>query len=230
MKFTSSILSAASGSVGGSVYSRNRYGPYIRGRGIPVNPNTSRQQAVRAIFQTLVELWHGSLSAAQRTAWNLYASNVTVLDALGNPMNLTGFNHFIRTNTVALLGAVDRIDDAPTNFTLGPTDPSIVATVSEAAQTVSLAYNDELEWCDKDGALMQIAMSKPANGSVSFIPPTYRVAGYVLGDGVTPPTSPATPACPFVVTETQVVQVKCRILREDGRLSPPFLATSTVAA
>lgn len=230
MKYTSSILSAASGSIGGSVYSRNRYGPYIRGRGIPTNPNSSRQQQVRAIFQTLVELWHGTLSAAQRTSWSLYASNVVMLDKLGNPMHLSGFNHFIRTNTVALLGSVARIDSAPTNFTLGPSDPTIAAVVSEAAQTISLSFDEDLEWCDKEGALMQISMSQPVNGSLSFIPPQYRVADYLLGDSVAPPTTPQAVACPFVVTETQMVIVQCRILREDGRLSAPFRITEAVAA
>jgi hypothetical protein len=54
-----STIAAASGSIGGTVHSRNRYGTYIRNRAIPVNPNTIYQQEIRAILAARSQEWRG---------------------------------------------------------------------------------------------------------------------------------------------------------------------------
>jgi len=73
-------------------------------------------------------------------------------------------------------------------------------------------------------------MSKPCNAGVNFVPPTARIAGYILGDAGTPPTTGEELDCPFPVIEGNIVQVTGRILRADGRLSGTFLDTSAVTA
>jgi len=223
-------IAQASGSIGGQTFSRNRFGQYIRTRAIPTNPNSASQQAVRNIFQTLTTLWNSALTQVQRDAWILYASMVTVKDALGQDQHLSGFNHFIRTNCVALRPPYTRVDDGPTIFTLGETDDTIAATISTATQQISLAFDDTLDWLDEDGGGLQVQMSQPVNPSVRFIPPVFRLAAFVDGDAVTPPTSPETIDTPFAVALGQHVMVQCRILRADGRLSPPFRDTTTVVA
>ncbi|KKL73251.1 hypothetical protein LCGC14_2076760, partial [marine sediment metagenome] len=50
-------VAAISGSIGGTVYSRNRGGAYIRNRAIPVDPNTSFQINVRAILAAQSQNW-----------------------------------------------------------------------------------------------------------------------------------------------------------------------------
>lgn len=231
MKWTGGpVIQQASGSVGGNTFSRNRFGQYIRARAIPTNPNTSRQQQFRNLFQTLAVVWSSVLTQVQRNAWNLYGDSVAVKDSLGQDIYLTGFNHFIRSNTVILGASATRVDDGPTIFTLEESDPTIVATISEATQQISLAFDDTLPWADVDGAFMQIQMSRPANVGVQYIPPIYRISDYIPGDSGTPPTSPQTMLTPFAVAEDQKVLVRCRIGGADGRLSAPFLASADIAS
>lgn len=230
MKFLSHPYSQASGSIGGTTYSHNRYGMYVRSRTTPVNPSSGRQQSVRNIFSQLTDHWNQQLTAAERTAWNLYASNVTKKDKMGQDINITGFNHFIRSNSVVLLAGNSIIEPGPTTFSLAETDESIVATISEASQQISLAFDTNLDWVGETNALLMVLMSKPQNGGRAFIDPVLRYADEIDGDSVTPPTSPQTMTVPFAVAQGQAVFVQCRILRADGRLSEPFRYTATVAS
>lgn len=223
-------IAQASGSVGGQTFSRNRSGAYIRTRAIPVNPSSSRQSTVRAIFSTLVNAWNNLLSQAERDGWNLYASNIIVKDKLGQDITWTGMNHFVRSNSVVLAGGEGRVDVAPSIFTFADTDPTAAATVDEAGQEISLAFDDTLAWAGEDDALMQVAMSRPQNGGRQFIDPVFRVAGFLPGNTATPLTSPQVLDAPFPVTTGQSVLVQMRILRADGRLSEPFRHSSVVVA
>ena len=230
MLFKSALVTQASGSVGGLTASRNAAGMYLKAKPLPVNPNSPLQQQVRANMSSIAQDWLGMLTQAQRDVYNLYAGNVTLKNVFGDDVFRSGFQHFIRTNSVALLAGGTLIEDGPTIFNLGETDPSLVASASEATQNLTIAFDDTLDWVDLDNAFMQISMSRPANASQEFIKPTYRVAGYIDGDSVTAPTTPATIAAPFPIAEDQKVLIRGRILLSDGRLSEPFLNTITVAS
>lgn len=224
------LISIGSGSLGGQTFSHNRYGLYVRSKVIPTNPNTALQQAVRNIFQSLAWLWTNTVTQTQRDAWNLYATNVTVKDALGEDIHLSGFNHYLRSNCPILRAPLARVDAGPTTFTLAETDPTIVATLSEATQQISLTFDDTMDYLDEDNAFMQVAMSIPQAPGREFLLPRFRVAGFVLGDAITPLTSPQTFSTPWAITEDQKVMVQCRIGRADGRLSPTFRDTAKVAS
>lgn len=90
-----------SGSVGGVTAAHNRGGQYLRNRSIPVNPNTNRQQSVRAAFATATEAWK-NLSAIQQGAWTSYANSTPVTNRLGESITLTGHNMYVRTNAFLL--------------------------------------------------------------------------------------------------------------------------------
>jgi len=227
---TGGIVERASGKLNGIVFSHNRFGAYVRAIGSPVNPNTDRQQAVRNIFQTLAELWKNTLTEAQRTAWELYAASVPVLNRLGDSIYLTGLNHYIRSNVARIDADLTRVDDGPTNFTLADSDPAFACAISEATQEITVTFDDTLDWASEDDAMMQIRMTRPVNESRQFINPIYQVADYLEGDSGTPLTSTQAVACPFVVTEDQLVIVEGRISRADGRLSQKFRDTVSIAS
>lgn len=231
MKFLQGpLVKGPSGSLGGTVFSHNRFGYYVRDKVTGTNPSTPLQQAVRNIFQNLAWAWANALTEVQRIAWNLYATSVVMKDALGEDIYLTGFNHFIRSNSVLLGIPLARVDAGPTTFTLADTDPTIVATLSEATQLISLTFDDAMLWVDEDEAAMQVQMSIPQGIGRSFLLPRFRIAGYMEGDSVTPVTSPQTFPAPFAITEDQKLMVQCRIVRADARLSPPFRDTASVAS
>ncbi len=94
IKFGGGVVQMA-GSIAGNVFARNRYGNYARARTKPVNPNSARQVVIRAAIAYLTQHWNGTLTPAERTAWNSYAAAVTMKNRLGENINLTGFNHFI---------------------------------------------------------------------------------------------------------------------------------------
>lgn len=219
-----------SGSIAGTVFSRNRYGAYARNRSIPVNPNTPKQQKVRAAVALLASQWYNSLSAANRELWTIYADNVAVKNRLGDDINLTGFNMYVRTNTPLINADLAEVDAGPTTFTLAEQDPTASAAISEATQNISLTFDTGLPWVDEDDAYMLVYASPPQNDSINFYAGPYNLADTIDGDSASAPTSPATIAVPFAVVEDQKVFLQARIVRADGRLSEPFRFECTVGA
>lgn len=230
MLYTSQIISEGRGSVGGLTFSRNRYGLYTRTRAVPVNPNSTRQTAVRAIFAALAGGWTGVLTQAQRDAWDLYGANVTWLNKLGQPVTLTGYSHFQRSNGAILAVPGTAVLDGPTTFSLPGADETFDATISEATQLISVVFDTALDWVGEDDAYLLVHMAQPRSGSRTFIGGPTRTAGSIDGDATTPPTSPQTIAVPFAVAAGQKTEVLARIIRADGRTSNLFRTSVTVAA
>lgn len=218
-----------SGSIGGNTFARNRFGNYIRARTKPINPNTSGQQAVRNALADLTTRWSSVLTDVQRIAWNLYASNTQMTNRLGEAIYLTGFNHFIRSNSILLREADTLVYDGPTTFELPAQDGLFAVTISEAAQEISVVFDVALPWVDENQGKLWIFMGSPQNAQRNFFGGPWKYAGSESGDSTTPPTSPVTIPCPFVATEGQRIWVYARIQREDGRLSQKFRSDIIVA-
>lgn len=230
MKFKSQVLTQASGSIGGVTYSHNAGGMYQRARAIPTNPNTPYQQAVRGIMSQLTSLWENVLTAGQRAAWNLYAANVTLVDALGDPINVSGLNMYVRSNVPRVQTSLPRVDDGPTTFNLGDFTAPTLAAISAATDDFDLGFDNTDDWANEDDAAMIVYGSRPQNAAINYFKGPYRHADNVDGDAVTPPTSPQTIVNPFVLTAGQQVFVKVSVSRADGRLSAPFRAGGIVGA
>jgi len=230
MKIVMPLVSEARGSMAGLTASRNHYGQYFKGKSSPVNPSSSRQQAVRASFADLAGDWNELLSPAQRTAWNLYGSQVVFTNPLGQQYVLTGYSHYQRSNGARLAAGLTRVIPGPTDFTLPSADDSFAASISEAAQEISVTFNDALGWCDLDETGMLIYQGTPQNPGRTYLKSATRFADVIAGSVGSPPTSPTTVACPFVCTEGQVVEVLARLSLDDGRLSSLFRCTVSVAA
>lgn len=134
MKILPLLGSAMSGSFRGITASHNKGGLYLRGRTIPTNPNTARQQIIRSVVGGLMDSWNMVLSESQRQGWRDYAAAVPVTDTLGQTMNLSGVNWFVKvlslanqmraSGLAALTNLPIETDPAPSLFNTG-------ATVSE---------------------------------------------------------------------------------------------------
>lgn len=218
------------GSIGGTVFSKNRYGAYARKRTVPVDPGSTAQTKIRATYGQVRNAWFSVLTAQQRTDWATYATNVPVQNRLGQSITLTGWNMFSRTNSALLYNDMDIIADAPTDFSLAEQDATLAITVSEATQLVSVAFDDTMDWCDEDGSALLLYVSRPQNPTVNYFKGSYLIAGTIDGDSGTPPTSPTTIALPFAAVEGQKIFAQARIVRADGRFSEPFRVNCTCAA
>ena len=218
MKFKGTIIGEASGSVASLTFSHNRGGQYIRQRAIPVDPATPAQQVVRQAMSDLTSLWGDTLSAAQRDAWDQYALNVPLPDTLGEPRNVGGLGMYVRTNIPIAQAGLTRVDDAPSIFDLGPFTNPDVASIT-APDALLLNFDNTDAWANEDEAAMLVYGSRANNPSINYFKGPYRFAGSILGNGTTPPTSPAAITMPFVLVAGQRAFLQVRVTRADGRLS-----------
>lgn len=219
-----------SGSVAGNTHARNRYGNYIRARTKPTNPNTALQVSIRAAIAYLVERWAETLTAAQRAAWNLYASSVTMKNKLGESIKLSGFNHYIRSNAIITMKGGSPTDDGPTVFELPAHDPTLSIAASEGTQLLNFSFDTGMAWATEAGAYLQCFQGTPQNAQRNFFGGPWR---WIMGlPGVDPAgaASPAAITAIFAISEGQRQWVYCRIQRADGRLSETFRADCIVAA
>lgn len=221
MLFKSQVFTQASGSVGGLTYSRNAGGMYTRARAIPVNPASLQQQEVRNAIGVLTARWVETLTQAQRDDWAVYAGNVTLINRLGEALPVAPLAQYVRSNVPRIQAGLPIVDDAPTVFDLGSF--SMPGPLTATAPTgLSLPFTNADDWANEDDAAMLIYVSRPQNPSVNFFKGPYRLAGSILGDGTTPPASPAVLVAPFPLNAGQKVFLQGRVTRADGRLSTPF--------
>ncbi len=229
IKFGAGIIEAR-GSIAGMTFSRNRSGAYARARVKPVNPNTDRQNDVRAAMAFLTDRWSQTVTNAQRIAWNLYASNVSMLNGLGESIHLSGFNHYIRSNVIAKMIGLTVIDAGPVVFELPAQDPTYAITASEATQQISAAYDAAMDWASETGANLILFGGKPQNPQRNFFGGPWRLYGQMAGIDAAPPASPHVGVSSYAIAELQRLWGYARIRRLDGRLSEPFRSDCFVAA
>ncbi|GAH98745.1 unnamed protein product [marine sediment metagenome] len=131
-----------SGSIAGNVHARNRFGNYIRPRTKPVNPRSDRQEDARTIMSYLAEYWHNDMSPTERGLWDVYADAVAMKNRLGETIHLTGFNHFMRSNTARMNVHPGPVTFAPEILSLPEKDPDLVCSAEDVAgQTFTFTNN-----------------------------------------------------------------------------------------
>jgi len=235
MKFKGSFLTDASGSIDGITASHNRGGKYIRARSIPVNPSSEFQQAVRNATSLLTSRWTGVVTEDQRAAWAVYAFNVPLPDAFGDPRSIPPLAMYNRCNVPRLqadpIGTdLPIVDDGPTDFTLGTFSEPSITGISAGTQLLSLAFDTGDDWVGEASAGMLVYLSRPQSVGINFFKGPYRFAAAILGDNITPPTSPVDIAVPFPVVAGQKLFAQIRVTRADGRLSSAQRFTAIVGA
>lgn len=217
-----------SGSIAGTTFARNKSGNYARARTTPVNPSSDRQESVRASIAALSDRWSNTVTAVQRTAWNLYASSVAMKNRLGEVIFLSGYNHYLRSNSILKLIGETEIDAGPVIFELPEQDPLFAFTASEAAQTIDYVFDPALDWANEVGGFLVKFQGKPQNAQRNFFAGPWRHHGTIDG-AAEPPSSPdSEDTPPFAIAEGQGQWCYGRILRADGRLSEPFVAGPTL--
>lgn len=204
MKILPTMASAMSGSLRGLTASHNKGGAYFRGRTIPVNPGSSSQMMVRGAFGSLSQIWSSTLTQAQRNSWDDYAAAVSWVDALGQTIQLSGINHFVRANTPRLQAMAElgssllMVDTAPPLNELGVaptiTAASLASTIGPPdQQTLDLVWDNTGSYVAGDMVLIYVAFGQ--NPGVKYFKGPYILSGeedasvgnvsLVLADGVT---------------------------------------------
>jgi len=229
MKYEPLLTAAASGKLGGIVFSHNAGGKYVRQLVIPTNPASPQQEVIRVATAQLSNLWVNTLTQAQRDNWEAYAAAVPIPDALGNPVFIKGMPMYVRSNVSRLQSGLPRNDDGPTILDLGEFTFPTFDPPDAAADEVDVNFTTGDDWVSEDDAAMLIYASRAQNATINFFKGPYRLAGAILGDSGAPPTSPATITLPFAVVAGQRIFFRARVTRADGRLSTDFRNFGTAA-
>lgn len=235
MLFKSSVFSQSSGSLGGTTFSHNRGGRYVRNRSTPTNPNSGGQQNVRANLSQAVAAWKNSLSAANRSSWSDYAANTPVLNKLGDTVFLTGQQQWIRTATVAYQIGLDPVTlfaGAPTTFDLGDTGTLSLTSVTTGNQ-ITVGVANTPDWAADDDARLACYAGLQQSATINFYKAPFRFVNAAPGDSTTPVTSvdfdleDAYPS--IVITAGNVLFVRLVVLQSDGRLSNGTILRQTIS-
>jgi len=221
MLIKSPVIAAGSGSIAGLTASHNKGGLYLRARTIPTNPGTTLQTAVRAAMASLSVLWQDTLTALQRLAWETYAENVPLINKLGDPINVTGLNMYIRSNVGRLQAGLPRVDDGPSTFNLGEyTAPSF--SIDTASDEVDVTFDNTDAWANEDDSALLVYGSSPKDPTINFFKGPYTLLDTIDGDSVTAPTSPAAIPLAQAIVAGQRNFFRIVVSRADGRLSADF--------
>jgi hypothetical protein len=134
------MVAQASGSVGGTTFSRNRYGAYTRAKTLPVNPATSYQAQTRAYLSTAAQLW-GYLTPDQRLQWQTWAANNPIIDRLGKSQTLAPNTAFIQINSRILYMDQEPITTPPVlNAPIAILSPVLTGDIGPG--DITLAFDD----------------------------------------------------------------------------------------
>lgn len=215
------IASDIRGSMGGSVFSRNRSGLYIRRRVAPVNPQTPSQTQIRDYVAQLQARFRDTLTAAQRAAWAASANASTAKNKLGLGITLTPQNVYLKINTIALKVGLSEIDD-PAPPPLGTDAPDITVTGDTTDGLQITALTPALG--AGDGFLMQV--SPALNQTVNFYKGPWGLV--YTTNGVTAPPTVLIIAASLAIGERY--HWRYRFLSAAGRISNYITGVTDILA
>lgn len=225
------LLTASSGSVGDTVFSRNQHGPYTRDRTSPVDPATALQVAVRAALSECVTAWRTTLTETERSGWDAFALALRTRTALGRSANAGGLGMYVRANVPriqAASAAVPRVDQAPALYNSAAPTPITRVVLNIVDDTFHPFFDESDAWVTEAQAALLFYASAPRPLTVNFSNGPYRLAGFLRGNDPTL-SSPATLPLPVPAGTDQRVFIRGRLTRKDGRLSPAFRLPADIA-
>ena len=135
---TGVAVSQMSGRVGGTIFSRNRGGAYMRNGSIPSTVTTPAAESIKAITASMSQAWAG-LGQATREQWVEWATQNPVINRLGQSRTLSGHQAFVQLNARLLYGGFSAQPAPPVGFAPAPFVPGAV-TLTVATTTATIAY------------------------------------------------------------------------------------------
>lgn len=152
----------ARGKLGGHVFSKNRGGSYVRTKVTPVNPQTSDQTSVRALFGSISQGWSG-LTEDQRNSFRGAVEAWATTDIFGDLIKPSGKALYQRLNQQAQIAGYPAITSAP----LPSEVPS--ATLDAAEIGIGAEYFNVDITGDPTGAKAIISATPPLSQGTKFV-------------------------------------------------------------
>jgi len=217
------------GSIGGTCFSRGAGGAIARNSPKPCNPRTALQAVLRARVAQLAQMWSGSLTPTERTAWRAYAAETAWLNKVGTAAQITGLAAFVRLNTLRLQAGLTVVTAAPTangwagtpTFTIlaNPTTDMIKITLPSAPYVNNVADHT-----------MLFFLHAPTNAGHAKPSPTKRYWFKAVGNVAVPPTWSADSASLFPFAAGQIMSLTGIYIDPTNRIGSPFTAQFVAAA
>jgi len=132
------MVGQVSGRVGGTIFSRNRGGSYVRNGSLPSVVSSEKALNAKSYLSLASQAWV-ALTSAQRLSWNTWAAARTVTNRLGRSISLNGQNWYVGLNARLLAAGESQIVIPPT--AAAPAGVTISAfTVDAGAGDTEVAF------------------------------------------------------------------------------------------
>jgi hypothetical protein len=220
------LVGQVSGSVGAGTFSHNRFGPYIRLRTIPVQPDSGLQLAQRDFFANMSSAWSG-IGATNQLSWRGWAQNNPIVDSLGDKRVLSGHMAYVSLNARLKQIALPTFNTPPTKA--APTGLNTFSiTASVASQLVTLAFTPSPLW---SGGVFWIRGCKVPYASINYVKNRLRFVEAAAPGGATPYDCAAVATRLGALTLNEIIVLwVARLDSTTGLISPPLEARCGVGA
>jgi len=183
IKFGSFIVDGR-GKIGGHVASKNRGGAYLRTKVSPINPQTTRQAAVRSQLTGYAQGFR-SLTASAIAAWNSAVANFTKTDIFGDIKQPSGINLYIKLNM-----NLEQVGGTPLTTPPLPGDVPAVDSVSLVADSSPQTFTITFGPSPVPANTAFIIEATPGvSAGKSFVKSEYRQIGYLAAAATSPSAS-----------------------------------------
>ena len=175
-------LTEASGKLGGTVYTKNRWGSISKTKVTPANPQSARQSFVRNNQLIVTRAW-SNLSDSQRSLWILESANHPQKDRFGHTHYLSGFGLFTKCNMNRLCFSESMLS-APGPFFQFPAWEVVSITAYSLNPSIYLFLKPSIP----SGFAIVIYASFQLSAGITYCKGQYRLIGY-LAHGQTFPVN-----------------------------------------
>ena len=117
IKLSAIGITAIRGTIGGTTFSANKGGIYVKNWAKPSNPMTPAQTRLRNMFGSVVRSWK-ELTASEVNDWDAYAQGRTTTDVLGESRTMSPRGAYISVNQNRLHVGLPIISAAPSPMIL----------------------------------------------------------------------------------------------------------------
>lgn len=169
------VVTDARNKLGGHVFSKNRAGAYLRTLVTPVNPRSSTQTSVRALFGQISKAW-SELTETQRNAWRSAVDSWKRTDVFGDLKRPDGKALHQRLNQQAQVVGYPVI--------LTPSEPSEVASAIATGSKIVLSATS-LSFSPVStsaNSTIQVFATPQLSQGTQFVKDKLRVVYFATGD------------------------------------------------
>ena len=215
-----------SGSQGNTVASHNKFGSYLRNRVIPADPATVKQLAIRALLQSISEIWR-ALSDAQRLPWTFLGDQMVRLDAQGQSYTLTPLQAFTSINMNRNLLGLGIENDAPAFNVPAQVYTFVLAADGAEPESMTVTSDVSLGAADK----LVVEASAGISAGINFVPrSSYKFLEFFDSAAMSPFDILATWSAIYgVPLTTTKIFARGRVINTDGFAGGIFSDTVIVA-